>query len=76
MTQAKILALYGEPRHRARLDGREVWYYRLKFAEVYGRAIVPFEFSSDNVTLGEITFAPDGRVASIVWNHGAASVAQ
>ena len=49
-------------------DG-ERWLYRLKFDEVYGRALVPFFISSDNVRLGTIDFGSDGRVRGYVWQH-------
>ena len=67
MTMSHALAYYGEPFHRAVVDGRERWFYHLKFAEVYGRAMVPFRFESDNVTLGSLTFGPDRKVVSFDW---------
>ena len=67
MTMSHTLAYYGEPFHRAVVDGNVTWYYHLKFAEVYGRAIVPFRFESDNVRLGIITFGPDKKIRSFDW---------
>ena len=69
MTEAAVFARYGEPFHRGRVDGKAVWYYHLKFDEVYGREMVPFAVSSDNVTLGEIAFDAHGCVAHYVWNY-------
>ena len=69
MSKAQVLARYGEPRHHAVLDGAEVWYYRVKFNEVYGRAFVPFEFSSENVVLGKIFFNPAGKIARFDWTQ-------
>ena len=67
MTMSRALAYYGEPFHRAVVGGREQWFYHLKFAEVYGREIVPFRFESDNVTMGSITFGPDKKVVAFDW---------
>ena len=67
MTMSRALAYYGEPFHRVVMDGSERWFYHLKFAEVYGRAFVPFEFDSDNVQLGSITFGLDKKIRSIDW---------
>ena len=69
MSKAEVSARYGEPFHRGRADGRDVWYYHLKFDEVYGREMVPFAVSSDNVTLGEIAFDAHDRIAHYVWNY-------
>lgn len=67
MTMAQVLARYGEPRYRARLDGAPIWYYRIKFNQVYGRELVPFEFSSENVYTGEIVFGPNGKITRYNW---------
>ena len=67
MTMAQILARYGEPRHRAKLDGAPIWYYRIKFNEVYGREFAPFESSSENVHTGEIVFGANGKVIRYTW---------
>ena len=67
MTMHEALAYYGEPFHRAVVDGNERWFYHLKFLEVYGRALVPFRFDSDNVHLGSMTFGPDKKVKSYDW---------
>ena len=69
MTKAQAFTRYGEPFHQGHVDGRDVWYYHLKFDEVYGREFVPFAVSSDNVTLGEIAFDRNDRVAHYVWNY-------
>lgn len=69
MTQAQVFARYGEPYHRVVTEKGPQWYYRLKFGEVYGREFVPFQYDSDNVYLGVITFDPAGSVRRIVWNH-------
>ncbi len=68
MAMDQALAYYGAPFHRANVEGGERWYYHLKFAEVYGRAFVPFWFDSDNVRLGSITFGADRKVKSVDWN--------
>ena len=67
MTMHEALAYYGEPFHRAVVDGNERWFYYLKFLEVYGRVLVPFRFDSDNVHLGSMTFGPDKKVKSYDW---------
>lgn len=69
MTKAQALARYGEPWHHAAVPQGEQWFYHLKFAEVYGRAFVPFWYSSENVNLGVITFGPKGTVTRYAWNH-------
>ena len=69
MTERQVFARYGEPFHRVQVGGKDVWYYHLKFDEVWGREMVPFAVSSDNVTLGEIAFDAQGRVAHYVWNY-------
>ncbi len=67
MSKTEAFARYGEPFHRTVLAGGERWLYRLKFDEVYGRALVPFYIDSDNVRLGTIDFGPDDRVKTFVW---------
>ena len=69
MTKAAAAAYYGEPYHRVASGRDERWYYRLKYSEVYGKAWVPFEFDSDNVRLGSITFGPDGKIKGYDWKH-------
>ena len=69
MTMAQVSAYYGQPYRRIGSGEEEQWVYRLKFAEVYGKAWVPFEFDSDNVTLGTITFGPDGKVRRYDWRR-------
>ena len=69
MTKEQVFARYGAPRHSARVDGLEVWYYRVKFNEVYGRTFAPFENSSENVHLGEIYFDRTGRIVRFNWTH-------
>ena len=69
MTKAQVFDRYGEPFHRGRVDGQEVWYYRLKFDEVYGRALVPFGDSSDNVSIGTLTFGPQATVVRYYWRR-------
>lgn len=69
MTKAEAFARYGEPFHRTALANGERWLYRLKFDEVYGRALVPFFISSNNVRLGTIDFGPDDRVKTFVWQR-------
>ena len=69
MTMSDALAYYGEPYRRAVVNGNATWFYYLKFAEVYGRAIVPFRFESDNVRLGSITFGPDKKIRSSDWQR-------
>lgn len=69
MSRDEARKLYGEPFHRTTLTGGERWLYRLKFDEVYGRALVPFFASSDNVRLGTIDFGPDGRAKTFVWQR-------
>ena len=70
MTKAQALARYGEPwHHSAGPQGGEQWFYHLKFSEVYGRAFVPFWYSSENVNLGVITFGPKGTVTRYHWNR-------
>ena len=72
MTKSEVAAYYGEPYRRVGSGLNEHWYYRLKFSEVYGKTWVPFEFDSDNVTLGIITFGPDGKVKRYDWTHAVA----
>ncbi len=72
MTEAEVVSRYGEPYHRVITEGRAVWYYRLKFGEVYGKEFVPFQYDSDNVYLGVINFDANGRIHSLVWNHSSA----
>ncbi len=67
MTKAKAKAYYGEPFTQMALSNGERWYYRLKFNEVYGRALVPFYFDSANVRWGSIDFGSDGRVKALDW---------
>lgn len=69
MTREEAHHRYGEPFHRTTLADGERWLYRLKFDEVYGRALVPFYSSSDNVRLGTIDFGTDGRVRGYVWQR-------
>ena len=69
MTKDEVTAYYGAPYHRVVSGPDEQWYYKLKYSEVYGRAMVPFEVDSDNVTLGSITFGADGRVKRYDWAH-------
>ncbi len=69
MTRAEVAAYYGEPYRRAAAGSDERWYYKLKYSEVYGRAMVPFEIDSDNVTLGSMTFGADGKVQRFDWKH-------
>lgn len=72
MTEAEVVARYGEPYHRVVTAQGLVWYYRLKFGEVYGKEFVPFQYDSDNVYLGVITFDASHRIHSLVWNHSSA----
>jgi hypothetical protein len=37
-TRAQVLARFGEPRHRAQEDGRDVWYYTLSGVTLAGRS--------------------------------------
>ncbi len=68
MTKARAETYYGVPFTRGTIEnGGERWYYRLKFNEVYGRALVPFYFDSANVRWGSIDFGPDGRVRGFDW---------
>ena len=69
MTMDHALAYYGEPFHRVVVDGTEQWYYHLKFAEVYGRAFVPFRFDSDDVRMGRITFGRNRKITSFDWSR-------
>ena len=72
MTRAEALDYYGEPYRRVVSGQDELWYYRLKFSEVYGKAWVPFEFDGDNVRLGSITFGLDGKIRCYDWTHAVA----
>ena len=69
MTKVEVFARYGEPFHRGHRDGQDVWYYHLKFDEVWGREMGAFAVGRDNVTLGEIAFDAHDRVARYVWNY-------
>lgn len=67
MTKARAAAYYGEPFTKGVIENGERWYYRLKFNEVYGRALVPFYYDSPNVRWGSIDFGPDGRARAFDW---------
>ena len=67
MTKDDAKSYYGTPFTQMSLAKGERWYYRLKFNEVYGRALVPFYFDSPNVRWGSIDFGPDGRVKAFDW---------
>ena len=67
MTKARAAAYYGEPFVTGAIENGERWYYRLKFNEVYGRALVPFYYDSPNVRWGSIDFGPDGRARGFDW---------
>ena len=67
MTKARAAAYYGEPFTKGIIENGERWYYRLKFNEVYGRALVPFYYDSPNVRWGSIDFGPEGRVRAFDW---------
>ncbi len=69
MTKAQVAAYYGEPFQRVGFGEDERWFYRLKFNEVYGKAWVPFEFDSDNVSPGSVTFDAAGKIKSYDWRH-------
>ena len=67
MTKDKAKSYYGAPFTQMALSDGERWYYRLKFDEVYGRAMVPFYYDSLNVRWGSIDFGRDGRIRSFNW---------
>ncbi len=72
MTKRQVSTYYGEPFHRVGSGQGEMWFYRLKFDEVYGRAWVPFQFDSYNIYPGTITFDAAGKVKSFDWNRAKA----
>ena len=69
MTKEKARSYYGAPFTQMALPKGERWFYRLKFDEVYGRAMVPFYYDSYNVRWGSIDFGLDGRVMSSDWRR-------
>lgn len=69
MTMDKAKSYYGAPFTQMTLPHGVRWYYRLKFDEVYGRAMVPFYYSSPDVRWGFIDFGADGRAKAFDWHH-------
>ena len=69
MTTARAAAYYGRPFTQVATNVGQRWTYRLKFDEVYGRALVPFYEDSENVRWGYIDFGRDGRARSFDWQR-------
>ncbi len=76
LTREEARKRYGEPFQRVVSAKGERWWYRLKFDEVYGRALLPFMTSSDNIRLGFIEFGLDGRAQAFDWPRSGSQLVQ
>lgn len=68
MTKAQALARYGEPKKRTLTDEGENWVYLLNLGEVFGKALIPFNFKPTQIRTSVLIFGPDGRVKKFNWD--------
>jgi hypothetical protein len=68
MTKAQALARYGEPKKRTLTDDGENWVYLLNLGEVFGKALIPFNFKPTQIRTSVLIFGPDGRVKKFNWD--------
>jgi len=68
MTKAQALARYGEPKRRTLTDEGENWVYLLNMGEVFGKAMIPFNFKPTPIRTSVLIFGADGRVKKFNWD--------